>query len=168
MTSPGVYAVTVTVTDSQDESDTEVFEFVVVYDSDGGFVTGGGWIDSPIGAFTADPDLTGKASFGFVARYKKGATRPTGKTQFQFKAGDLNFHSSSYDWLVVNQGGTRAQFNGEGTINSMGVYKFMIWADDHDPNMFRIRITEVGGGLVYGNGVGQAIGGGSIEIHTKK
>jgi hypothetical protein len=39
-----------------------------------GFVTGGGWIDSPAGTYTADPGLSGKATFGFVSKFKKGAT----------------------------------------------------------------------------------------------
>ena len=59
----------------------------------------------------------GKANFGFVSKYKKGASVPTGKTEFNFKAGDLNFHSDSYQWLVVTQDGTNAQFKGSGTIN---------------------------------------------------
>ena len=67
----------------------------------GGFVTGGGWIMSPAGAYSADLDLEDKANFGFVSKYKKGASLPTGNTEFQFKAGDLNFHSDEYDWLVL-------------------------------------------------------------------
>ncbi len=45
----------------------------MVYDPDDGFVTGGGWIDSPAGACQPDPNLSGKATFGFVSRYKKKA-----------------------------------------------------------------------------------------------
>ncbi|TKJ38598.1 MAG: hypothetical protein CEE38_02530 [Planctomycetes bacterium B3_Pla] len=140
----------------------------VVYDPTGGFVTGGGWIYSPAGAFKPDPSLAGKASFGFVSKYKKGATVPTGNTEFQFKAGDLNFHSSSYDWLLVT-GSNYARFKGTGTINGSGEYKFMIWAGDDNPDTFRIKIWEENGGevVVYDNGFDQAIGGGSIIIHTK-
>ena len=144
---------------------------LVVYDPSGGFVTGGGWINSPAGAYKPDASLTGKASFGFVSKYKKGATVPTGSTEFQFKAGDLNFHSSSYDWLVVT-GSDYARFKGSGTINGMGDYRFMLWAGDDSPDTFRIRIwTEDQAGVetdVYDNGFDQAIGGGSIVIHTKK
>ena len=89
---------TVAVTDKDgDTGSATAAQFVVIYDPAGGFVTGGGWIDSPAGAYTADPSMTGKANFGFVSKYKKGASIPTGQTQFQFKAGDLNFQSSSYD-----------------------------------------------------------------------
>ena len=101
---------------------------------------GGGWIDSPEGAYRLDPTLTGKATFGFVSKYKKGAHTPTGNTEFHFKAGDLKFHSSSYDWLVVNQNGENAQYKGSGTINGAGNYKFMLWASDKESDTFRIKI----------------------------
>ena len=39
--------------------------FLVIYDPTGGFVTGGGWIDSPAGAYRADPDLAGKVVGGY-------------------------------------------------------------------------------------------------------
>ena len=58
-------------------SDTSTFQYFVAYDLDGGFVTGGGLIDSPTGVYKPDPDLTGKATFGFVSKYKKGANTPT-------------------------------------------------------------------------------------------
>lgn len=82
--------------------DESAFQFVVVYEPQGRFVTGGGWIDSPPEACTANPSLAGKATFGFVSKYKKGATTPSGQTEFQFKAADLNFHSTSYQWLMVS------------------------------------------------------------------
>jgi hypothetical protein len=115
---------------------------------------------------------TGKATFGFNAKYKKGASEPDGNTQFQFKAGDLNFHSASYDWLLVNQAGENAQFKGDGTINGTGDYKFMLWAGDHDSgDTFRIKIweeTSGGENVVYDNGTDQVIGGGSIIVHDGK
>ena len=143
---PGTYTVVVTVTDNDGGSDSETFLYVVIYDPEGGFVTGGGWIMSPIGAYTPDPNLTGKASFGFVSKYKKGADVPTGNTEFQFKAGDLNFHSDSYDWLVV--AGAKAMFKGTGTINGLGNYGFMLSAVDAaetpstDTDLFRIKIWD--------------------------
>ena len=111
---------------------------------------------------------TGKATFGFVAKYKKGANVPDGNAQFQFRAGDLDFQSTSYQWLVV--AGSKAQFKGVGVINGQGSYTFMISADDGNPDTFRIKIwyeedgTEV---IVYDNGAQQVLGGGSIVVHTK-
>lgn len=101
----GVYTVTLIVTDDDGAAAQSRFQYVVVYDPSAGFVTGGGWIDSPAGAYAADPSLTGRATFGFVAKYKKGASVPTGQTEFQFHLGNLNFKSTAYDWLVV--GGAR-------------------------------------------------------------
>jgi hypothetical protein len=142
----------------------------------GGFVTAGGWIYSDPGNYAPDPTLEGKANFGFVSKYKKGANVPTGQTEFQFQVAALNFHSSSYDWLMVDQAGTSAQFMGSGTINRAGDpngqdYRFMLWAGDGDPDTFRIKIWWEDGGsevVVFDNGFGQELNGGSIVIHTGK
>jgi hypothetical protein len=173
----GVYSVSVTVSDPC-ASVSQTYEFIVIYDPDGGFVTGGGWIDSPAGAYPADPTLVGKANFGFVAKYLHGAQVPTGQTEFQFKTGDLNFHSTDYEWLVVS--GAKAQFKGTGTINGTGTYNFRLTLTDGqvngggDVDKFRIKISGPGG-VVYDNRLGnpdglndadpQALGGGSIVIH---
>jgi hypothetical protein len=152
---------------------------VVVYDPSAGFVTGGGWITSPPGAYAADPSLTGKANFGFVSKYKKGQSAPDGETEFQFQAGNLNFHSASYDWLVIS--GSRAQFKGSGTINNAGTYGFLLSSVDGQINggggidKLRMKITDkTTGAVVYDSQLGAAdssaastaIGGGSIVIHT--
>jgi hypothetical protein len=143
---------------------------LVVYDPSGGFVTGGGWINSPAGAYSPDPLLTGRANFGFVSKYKQGASAPTGQTEFVFQTAGLDFHSTSYDWFVVT-GPNYARFKGTGTINGSGEYKFMLWAGDGAPDTFRIKIwqeDEFGVEYVaYDNGMDQPIDGGSIMIHTK-
>ena len=144
---------------------------VVVYDPTGGSVTGGGWIDSPEGAYMADLTATGKANFGFVSKYQKGAVVPSGNTEFQFKLGDLNFHSDSYEWLVVNKESKRAQYKGTGTINGSGQYKFMIWATDNGSgsDTFRIKICNAldEDEVIYDNGSDQTIGGGQISVIVK-
>lgn len=170
-TTSGVNTVGVTVNDDDTGSATSNWEFVIIYDPQGGFVTGGGWIDSPAGAYKPDETLSGKATFGFVSKYKKGATVPTGNTEFQFHAAGFNFHSQSYEWLVVNQNSSNAQFKGVGTINGDGSYKFMLWAGDGNPDTFRIKIwweDSAGEHVIYDNGGNQAIGGGNIVVHTSK
>ena len=139
-TTIGVYKITLIVTDKDGGLGSSIFQYVVVYDPNGGFVTGGGWINSQEGVYYPNPTLTGKATFGFVASYKKGASVPDGDTGFKFKDGDLNFQSVSYQWLVVNQNYTNAQFKGYGTINGAGNYGFMLWATDGSPDTFRIKI----------------------------
>jgi PKD repeat protein len=179
-TTPGIYTVKLTVTDDDGGSGTSEFKYVVVYDPDGSFVTGGGWINSPAGAYVADLALTGKANFGFMAEYKKGTNVPTGKTQFQFHAADFNFRSSTYEWLVV--AGARAQFKGIGEINGSGSYGFLLFAIDGQvtggggADKFRIKIWDKNNedAVVYDNELGGAddaeptmvIGGGSIVIST--
>jgi PKD repeat protein len=177
-TMPGVYRMTLTVTDDDGGSDTEEFLFAVIFDPTGSFVTGGGWINSPLGAYALNPALTGKASFGFVSKYLKGATVPSGNTQFQFQAGDISFHSTAYEWLVI--AGARAQYKGTGMINGAGVYGFMLTAIDGQVNggggvdRFRIKIWDIGTGMIiYDNQMGSADDGavltaltqGSITIH---
>lgn len=174
----GIYAVSLTVTDDDTGSDTEVFEYVVVYDPSAGFVTGGGWINSPAGAYAADPELTGKATFGFVSKYVKGATVPTGNTEFQFHAGSLNFSSTSYEWPVVQGSSSKATYKGAGTVNGAGGYGFLLSAIDGSPDKFRIKIWQLGGSVIYDNNVGggagdnadpvTSIAAGSIVIHVPK
>ncbi|HZS08970.1 MAG TPA: lamin tail domain-containing protein [Blastocatellia bacterium] len=180
----GVYLVTLTVSDSCGGSGTAntvggLTAMVVIYDPDGGYVTGGGWINSPAGAYAANPALTGRASFGFVSKYERGANVPTGRTEFQFQAAGFNFHSTSYDWLVV--AGARAQYKGTGTVNGSGNYGFMLTAIDGQINggggadRFRIRIWDKYNGdtIVYDNQINDpdsadpttVLGGGSIVIH---
>jgi len=98
----------------------------------GGMITSGGCIYSPAGSYTVDPELEGKATFGFVSMYKKGAAVPIDKTQFNFQVADLNFHSDSYDWLVI--AGEKAKYKGTGTIKGIDGYGFMISAIDEEFN----------------------------------
>ena len=107
---------------------------------------------------------------------KKDGVLPTGNTEFQFQAGDLNFKSKSYDWLVV-AGKDKAKFKGVGTINGTGNYGFMLTAVDGSPDTFRIKIWDKDNGdaVVYDNQLGAdddgfdatALGGGSIVVHSK-
>jgi hypothetical protein len=155
---------------------------VVVYDASAGFVTGGGWIDVQQGSYLPNTSLAGRANFGFTSQYKKGATVPTGNTEFQFQVANLNFHSENFSWLVVS--GYKAQFKGTGTINGAGNYDFVLTAYDGDiggqgqtgVDRFRIVITDhATGNVVFDNRNGasmdmdvanpQNISGGSIVIH---
>jgi PKD repeat protein len=184
-TTPGVYSVTVTVTDDDTGAQTKPLDlqYIVVFDPDAGFVTGGGWIMSPAGACqltAACVNQIGKANFGFVSKYKKGSNTPDGQTEFQFQAGDINFHSASYDVGSLVVSGYKAQYKGTGDINGVQGYKFVLTAYDGDVNggggvdKFRMKITK-NGVVVYDNRVGAsddidlanptAIGGGSIVIH---
>lgn len=173
----GVYDPTVTVTDDDTGSVTASLGYIVIYDPSSGFVTGGGWYTSPVGAYLAHPDQTGKATFGLVAKYPKSGNLPTGETEFHFS--DLNFHSSSYDWLVIN--GARGQYQGSGTVNNAGNYGFIVTVIDGQASggggtdKIRMKIWDKNNGnaIVYDNQMGAPdsanpttpIGGGSIVLH---
>ena len=181
-TAAGVYNIKLTVTDQCGNSATAtqiggVDMLVVIYDPSAGFVTGGGWINSPQGAYMPGMSLYGKANFGFVSKYKKGAAVPTGETEFQFQTGNVNFHSSTYNWLVIS--GPKAQYKGNGTINKAGSYNFMLTAWDGQisggggVDKFRMKIWDTNTSqVIYDNQSGAlddaypttALGGGSIVI----
>lgn len=101
---------------------------------------------------------------------------PTGNTEFQFKAADLDFKSTSYEWLVVAN--SQAIYKGTGTINGRGNYGLILTAVDGDNNdKFRIKIWDKDNDkIIYDNEIGTsedaepltAIGGGSIVIHEEK
>jgi len=180
-TTPGIYTVSLIVTDNDAGVGTLDYRYVVVYDPEGGFVTGGGWINSPAGAYRDNPSLTGKATFGFVSKYKKGANVPTGATEFHFRVAKFNFQSESYQWLVI--AGAKAQYKGTGTVNGEEGYGFLLTAVDGELkgdglDRLRMKIWEVDPvseveTVMYDNELGQAddreaatgLGGGSIVIH---
>jgi len=148
---------------------------VAIYDPNGAFVTAGGWILSPAGAYKADPGMTGKANLGLNCKYKKGTTIPTGETEFHLKDADLKFKSTSYDWLVISGG--KAIFKGTGTINGAGQYGFIVSVIAGEisggEDKFRIKIWEkTTNTILYDNGVGSEtadpltpLNGGNVKIH---
>jgi len=141
-----------------------------------GGISGGGWIDSPAGALVQMPTATGKVHFGFVCHFQNGANVPTGHTQFQFNAGNLNFKSTSYEGLVIS--GAKAQCTGTGTINGSGSYHFLLTVIDGDQpsgdgaDKFRMRILSDSNDVIYDNQFNAPdnadpttlLGGGNIAI----
>lgn len=130
-----------------------------------GFITGGGWIQSPAGAYLADPTMTGKAAFEFDAKYLKGKIVPSGYTTFTFYAPGMVFRASGYEWLAFNSTYKKAQLQGIGYLNGEPGVHFKMWVADGKPDAFRIRIWAADGTPVYDNGTLQPIGGGSIIVH---
>jgi hypothetical protein len=144
--------------------------------SESGNVTGGGFLESPAGAYVANPKLTGNVTFEFNAKYlPHQLTSPSGKAQFEFKAADFNFKSTDYALMVITGGS--AQIAGTGTINGKGSYRFILSAIDGDltgrrgdPDRLRIQIFGPRG-VIYDNAIDGTpdlttpISGGSIVIH---
>ncbi|WP_083639022.1 HYR domain-containing protein [Algoriphagus marinus] len=176
---PVVYKVSATIVECTGL--VESVAYLPIYDPNGNFVSGGGWIMSPAGAYKADESLTGKANFGFVSKYKKGSNQVDGNTDFQFKAGDLKFKSTFHESGTLVISGKKATYRGEGTINDVPGFRFTLVALDGDynggsaPDEFRIKIWG-DSGIIYDNGLGTddnsdastILGGGSITIHQAK
>jgi DNA/RNA endonuclease G (NUC1)/PKD repeat protein len=176
----GLYVVSATVRDDDGgQASLTSDQRIVVYDPAGGFVTGGGWINSAPGAFVSDPSAQGKAHFGVTMKYHAGDTTPSGETSFTLKEAGLDFASTSVDWLVVN--GSRATYSGSGTIQGRaGTYRFVLTAIDgklagDGIDRLRVKITDGAGAVVYDNvpgaaddaAVGQSLGGGSISVKER-
>lgn len=160
-TQTGIYAVAATVIDSVGASDSEAFEFVTAYDPAAELARGHGSINSPLGAFNADPSKTGKASFGFLAREKQGANALTGQTRLRLRLPksnfDFSFRGTQYEPPLLTTG-NMAQFNGIGTGTLNGVeanYAFSVTAVDVQApgnDRLRLRITSPDGtNVIYDN-----------------
>jgi hypothetical protein len=167
-------------TDAAENTSAPTCTLLVVFDPSAGFVTGGGWIDSPASACPAFcRGARGRAQVSFVSRYQKGASIPTGETTFAFQAGNLRFKSSSYKWLVVNGHGGIAQYEGSGRVNGVSGYVFRLTVYDAaltgiGSDGIRMKISD-SRNVIYDNKAGsnddnsvtntQRISGGNIVIH---
>jgi len=174
---PGVYPIEALITNVCGVTAKITHEYLVVYNPSGGFVTGAGWFHSLPGAYLLDLNASGRANFGFVSKYRKDSPVPEGVTSFQFHAGNLNFTSTRYEWLVVTN--YKAFYKGEGAVNGEPGYHFIISMIDGAkkspsvPDKFRIKIWDASKNAVYDNQFGAAdgveattnIAGGNIIIH---
>jgi K(+)-stimulated pyrophosphate-energized sodium pump len=178
VTKAGVYNLKVHGSDELGNVAAEKSITLIVYDPDG-TAKGDGNIKSPIGAYTANSTLTGKATFRFEAEYQKGETAPTGQADFTFATADMNFKSTGYDWLVVSE--SEARLKGSGTINGSGKYGFILIVADGvkssgKARKFRMKIWDkTTGKTVYDNNLGYPediaptteISDGKVDINSK-
>jgi uncharacterized delta-60 repeat protein len=182
--SVGVYLVRVSVTDECGNIGTATTvnsnqqAKIIIYDPNAGFVRGNGSINSPLGAYRTNPNLTEKVKFKFDSEYQNGSSLPIGSTEFQFKTANFDFNGTTYNWLLIS--GAKAQYEGSGTINGSGNYGFILTAIDGHVNggidKFRIKIwNKSTGNIIYDNQVTGDISdtadpvtplnGGNIIIH---
>jgi hypothetical protein len=143
-------------------------------------VTGGGWINSPAGAYPDNPTLKGKAEFGFTAKYEKESPVLKGELEFQLKKA-FKFKATSFESLTGS--GAYARLTGSGTNDGKGSYGFSmsmidgkIAGDKIDKWRMKLWDKNNGDHLVYDSEIGTsetapptlALDGGSIKIHKAK
>jgi hypothetical protein len=158
--SAGTYMVGLNVTNNVGFKTNTTYNFIVIYNPNGGAVIGIGTFSSATGNFTWKPTKSYTATFGFDSQYVtvKGVTTLQGLTEFVLGSGtDLWFQSVSYDWMVVS--GSEAIYQGTGTMvgNGSTQYKFIISTLSTNPNKIRVKIWNATTGVVvYDNEAGAA------------
>ena len=126
---PGIYSVTVSVTDDDGGAGTSPAATVLVYNPQAGSVVGAGTIAGP-------------AVFAIAVRNSGGATR--GAVQLVVWRG-LVFHADSVDWLVTAHGCALAA--GRGRVDGRSGFSFgVIAVQAAGSDQFRIRIWRTATG----------------------
>jgi hypothetical protein len=152
-TASSVYTVTLTVKDSANESNTKEYQYITVYDPSNGWATGDREYTSPQGAVTGNPTASGKAEFGFTARYVNGVLQTVGNkwASVNFDAGNIDFVATSYQSLVLANG-NKIILKGIGTLNGISGYSVLISALDggnQGTSYIRYQIKNSAGTLIY-------------------
>ena len=154
----GVYTITLTVTDNNGGVGSSIFQYLTVYNPSAGALSGSKEYISPVGAVAGNFTATGKANFGVQAKYVAGNTVPQGNTKLSFNFGNIDFQSTSYQWLVVN--GAKATLKGNGTLNGVSGYTFLVSAIDGSQtggqDLIRYQIKDSTGNVVYDTQPGAA------------
>lgn len=160
-TSSDLYTVTLTVTDKDGGSDTEIYEYVIVFDP-ARSLSVNALINSPAFAVPGNP-VTGQASSSAAGRYKFDPIAPSGAANFRFSNGNVYFSSGTVDWVVVALAAGRGYMSGSnGTVNGVSGYSYLLSVFDAQaahvtgPDKYRIKIWK-GPTVVYDNLLGATI-----------
>ena len=145
---------------------------ITIYEPNGDFVTGGGWIYDSYG---------NKGNFGFNVKYKKNGL-PKGQAIYVFRAGDWEYIIKSNAWLGMAIDGNHSFFETKSTVQvynsetneliwDEGNYQMRIdvW-DGEEVDLFQIRIYDKNG-IVWHEAGFDPLGvleGGNITIHSKE
>lgn len=142
--------------------------YLVVYNPEGGFATGGGWFVPQDDGYNTHPNI--RANFGFNAKYKKGMS--TGHIEFRYTDEYIDLKSTSIEQLVIT-GGKIAMFKGYATVNEQPENWFFAKAVDNGQpgteDTFQIKIwapTQDIDADPNEHAEGK-LKGGNILVHTK-
>jgi phosphohistidine swiveling domain-containing protein len=152
---PGLYKVTVIVTDKDGGVASASSQWVTVYDGSSD-VKGTGTIDLPSTQSCANTCHSScqkrVGEFTFDSKYRSGQSTPSGSVRFEIDADNLVFRGVTQQWLVV--AGATLKLRGTGTVNGKGTYQFLITATDgkllsrRTTDGFRIKIWNASTGAV--------------------
>lgn len=167
----GVHSICVRGTDLADNIGDVQCVLFAVYDPNGGFATGGGGANSPIGSDSANPNGSGPVTFAFNPKYlPNNSNVPAGDLEFHYNAGSIDFKSMGWDFLVVTNG-NRGQAQGTGMLNGTSTCKFSLdaWDNSFQPgntDAFGLTIFNCDGGTGNRYSLATApITKGSIVVH---
>ncbi|MGK7391423.1 MAG: T9SS type A sorting domain-containing protein [Candidatus Cyclobacteriaceae bacterium M2_1C_046] len=188
----GIYEVVLNIIDICGLEAQETYQYVIIYDPNAGFITGGGWFSSPVGAWAGNTATNSKAHVQFNAKYQKNTYELQGKFNFTLTRGAggnnsgaggnsgaiLKFKSTSLNWLVVND--HKAYLTGSGEIDNNDNYSFLLSFIDGDKigeraDYIRVQITDnSNGNVIYDNYLNapmpadatQELDNGSLVIHN--
>jgi uncharacterized delta-60 repeat protein len=176
--SPGIYQVTVTVTDQRHASGSATaIPGIVVYDPSAGGITGSGVLSGPLFALAVAMAPAGRIRFQLAAKYAGNRAIPLGKAVFRFDSAHRVFQSAALDWLVIK--GRTAWYQGSGTIQGTGSYCFLVAARSGGSGAGKIRIRiwdKTSGTVLYDSQPGAPwsappvtpIRGGRIALHLSR
>lgn len=145
----GVYEVALIVEDNHGAADSEVFRYLSVYNpTPQGLFTGVRIFQSPLGAVSGQPTVTGQVKFGVTAKYQ--GTAINGDVSMGFNAANIEFNSTTLDVLVTSNG--KATLRGTGTLNNNPGYTFLVTGLDGGSggdDFIRFQIKNNSNNIVY-------------------
>jgi hypothetical protein len=170
---PQVYKLSVTYGGSTSCPTNTVTLYVHVFDTQAGFVTGGGWLRSPANPDYEFMETSSRAYFGLMAKYKKGEENQVqGETQLLVENGTFYFRGSLHKARSLVIAGNQAFYRGQGRVSYLDkagkiktdprTFAFLVAAADGDfgkargEDQLRIQVWEIRsngtpGAVVYDN-----------------
>ena len=173
---PGLYTISLTITDAEGDSASLQHRYVVIYDPTTDIVAGIGSFHSPVGSYVNKPNAKGKVDFGFGIQTTNGSNEPQGKVVFKTNAGDIKFTAKSFESMDI--AGKTAIVTGTGMLNGEGNQHFQLSMNDDSSltgmDYIRLQIWDSLGTVVYDNQMGDslnavattALNTGNIVVHN--
>jgi PKD repeat protein len=149
----GVYTIILTVTDNDNASSSQEFQYISVYNpTPQGLFAANRIFTSPAGAYPQNSNLTGQVKFGVTAKYQ--GTSINGDVSMDFQQANLEFDATSLTVLVTSNG--QATLRGTGTINGSGNYSLLVTGLDGAQDAIRFQLKDQSQTVIYDSQIGAA------------